>query len=112
MRAKAGSDFSESGRNLWNTVWDVLGEFHTDLVVLSYFEDFEAARIGLTSHFALDIVSLSVEYQFPVNLDVHLLTPCSQVPTRLFRSRQLFLYISWLGGSKQTPRPFVLFWTC
>ena len=58
MRAKAGSDFSESGRNLWNTVWDVLGEFYTDLVVLSYFEDFEAARIGLTSHFALDIVSL------------------------------------------------------
>ena len=31
MRAKAGSDFSEFGRNLWNTVWDVLGKFYTDL---------------------------------------------------------------------------------
>ena len=58
MTAKAGSDFSESQHNLWNTVWDVRGEFYTDLVVLSYFEDFEAARLGLTSHFALDIVSL------------------------------------------------------
>ena len=27
-------------------------------LVLSYFEDFEAARIGLTSHFASDILSL------------------------------------------------------
>ena len=34
-----------------------------------------------------------------------MLFPCSQVPARLFRSRQLFLYISWLGGCKQTPRP-------
>ena len=58
MRAKAGSDFSEFEHNVWNTVWDVLDEFYTGPVVLSYLEGFEASSMGLTSHFALDFVSL------------------------------------------------------
>ena len=58
IKAKASSDFSEFQHNLWNTVWDVLDEFYTVALVLSYLEDFEAARVGLTSHFALDFVSL------------------------------------------------------
>ena len=58
MKSQASSDFSEFEHNLRSTVLDVLGEFYMGPVVLSYFVDFEAARVGLTSRFALDIVSL------------------------------------------------------
>ena len=57
-KAQASSVFSEFEHNLWSTVLDVVGEFYMGPMVLSYLVDFEAARIGLTSRFALDIVSL------------------------------------------------------
>ena len=49
---------NEGEHNVWNPLLDTLVEYQSGHVLLSYSENTEAARLGLTARFALDIMSL------------------------------------------------------
>ena len=58
LSCTASFSSSESEHNLWNPLLDVLSEYLMGPVLLTFLEDAEAARLGFTRHYALDIVSM------------------------------------------------------
>ena len=42
--------------NIWNPLLDALAEYRSGLV-LEFLQDATAGRVGLTSHFALDVIT-------------------------------------------------------
>ena len=51
------SSIGDGGHNIWNPLLDVMVEYRTGPVLLRFLQDEEAGRVGLTSHFALDVMS-------------------------------------------------------
>ena len=48
------------GHNIWNPPLDMLAEYRTGPVLLGFLQDEEAGRVGITSHFAVDVMSPTV----------------------------------------------------
>ena len=54
--ADSGSSMGDWGHNSWNDLLDMLAEYRTGPVLLRFLQDEEAGRVGITSHFALDVM--------------------------------------------------------
>ena len=57
--ADSGSSVGDWEHNIWNPLLDMLAEYRTG-PVLRFLQDEEAGPIGITSHFALDVMSRAV----------------------------------------------------
>ena len=55
--ADSDSSIGDLGHNTWNPLLDMIAEYRTGLVLLRFLQDEEAGRVGITSHFALDVMS-------------------------------------------------------
>ena len=55
--ADSDSSIGDWGHNIWNPLLDMLAECRTGPVLLRFMQDGEAGRVGITSHFALDVMS-------------------------------------------------------
>ena len=51
------STIGDGEHNTWNPLLDVMVDYRTGPVLLKFLQDEEAGRVGLTSHFALDVMS-------------------------------------------------------
>ena len=51
------SSIGDGGHNIWNPLLDVMAEYRTEPMLLRFLQGEEAGRVGLTSHFALDVMS-------------------------------------------------------
>ena len=53
--AESDSSMCDWGHNIWNPLLDMMAEYRTGPVLLRFLQ--EAGRVGITSHFALDVMS-------------------------------------------------------
>ena len=69
LACSVGSDVSDGDlgvawtiwdHNTWNPLLNILAEFRTGPVLLKLLQDEEAGRMGITSHFALDVMTYAV----------------------------------------------------
>ena len=56
----SGSSVDDWEHNTWNPLLDILAEYRTGPVLLKFLQDEEAGRMGITSHFALDVMTYAV----------------------------------------------------
>ena len=56
----SGSSVDDWEHNTWNPLLDILAECRTGPVLLKFLQDEEAGRMGITSHFALDVMTYAV----------------------------------------------------
>ena len=55
-----GSSADDWEHNIWNPLLDILAEYRTGPALLKFLHDEEAGRMGITSHFALDVTTHAV----------------------------------------------------
>ena len=56
----SGSSVDDWGHNTWNPLLDILAVYRTGPVLSKFLQDDEAGRMGITSHFALDVMTCAV----------------------------------------------------
>ena len=55
------SSVDDWDHNTWNPILDVLAEYRTGPTLLKLLRDEEVGRVGITCHFALDVMTYAVE---------------------------------------------------
>ena len=53
----SGDSVDDWDHNTWNPILDILAEYRTGPALLKLLRDEEAGRVGITCHFALDVVT-------------------------------------------------------
>ena len=56
----SGSSVDDWDHNTWNPVLDMLAEYRTGPTLLKLLRDEEVGRVGITCHFALDVITCAV----------------------------------------------------
>ena len=56
----SGSSVDDWDHNAWNPILDILAEYRTGPTLLKLLQDEEAGRVGITCHFALDVITYAM----------------------------------------------------
>ena len=56
----SGSSVDDWRHKIWNPLLDILAEYRTGPALLKFLQDEEAGRVGITSHFPLDVMTRAV----------------------------------------------------
>ena len=56
----SGSSVDDWDHNTWNPILDMLAEYRTGPTLLKLLRDEEVGRVGITCHFALDVITCAV----------------------------------------------------